>query len=533
MFPILLKLLLFCVSIKSPGFVFERILDERNLLSIEEFVSDYMCHIDYIDNLIIKLNVIKYAYGRNSLTNTKIPKNIIGLEIYTFGNYDSVKFLFVQKNSIKYLKLVNFNTYGESTVGKLLKYYQNLETLELSDTYFYYMDVTSLHQLRVLKGKNWRLHKFPANFSSLKIKHLSLIGCIYNILASIRHLDNEERKKTEIQSVFKELFKNKTLNSIDLQYNMIGHYDIDFSQFSGSVLNLSSNLIEKINSSICTLKKLEVLDLSDNFIEEIPREFCNLIELKVLNLSANKNCKSIIKLPWDNMRLLDISSNKKNMERILHYPLEETTLVIEGNNFLQIALSKFKYRITSLFIIDRYYNTYLTMYDESDTIISYQLSHFPNVKNITVNINSFSFFTREFFTLKKLRFLQISIKPNRGIENADEEFLNYFVINTNLYLNIETLRYSSYTLTNFPQYLFNIKTIKHFHIHNCIIDSKIKNISRMVYLEKLDFTSCHFLINIKYMILKVKRLKNINFKNNKTPDDMNQRDIKISVLKKL
>ncbi|EPR78450.1 Leucine rich repeat protein [Spraguea lophii 42_110] len=531
MFKILLTLLLIASFIKNTNLLFNKILDNKNKISLKEVVSDFVGSLYYIKNIVIVVNVNEYGKP-NPLTRCIIPKNIIGLHINNSNDYEDVEFIFTDKTNIKYLKLTYFYTKIYLPIDRLLKHYQQLENLEFYNTDFCNINITSLSSLKVLKGQNWCITSFPKNFSDLKIRDLFLKGCLFRYMALVEYFSGKTNNVTNVKSLFKEIFNNKYLNNIDLTNNNIGSYDIDFSGFSGTILNLSRNRIKSLNISICSLRNLEVLNLSANFISQVPASICNLVNLKELNLSYNDSNNCTIILPLKSLKLLNISFTKTNLTLDFKYHIENFTLINRNNHHLEIKSLKSDKAVISLFV-----NDFLSDIDESahnrySITLTSQLFNLFNVQKLTVNITSFRFFKTRFYNLATLQLLCIIFDNSRYNECEEKKYLRDFTAKTNNLLNITTLKYLQKTKRELGIGLLEIITVKYFYIYNCIINSNLQNISYMIRLEELHFVSCMFITNIENIILNHETLKNIQFRNNTIPYDMDQKRIRINLLKK-
>ncbi|EPR78144.1 hypothetical protein SLOPH_2499, partial [Spraguea lophii 42_110] len=258
----------------------------------------------------------------------------------------------------------------------------------------------------------------------------------------------------------------------------------------------------------------------------------NLTNLKELNLRGNYLSITNVYMPIGNLKVLDVSCNGKNQPiLVFQHSISNFTLACQSNHQLQINNQNFKESITTLIIKDLNYVPRIFLTEENDSRLVNELSELANIRILKVSIRSFSFFNKEFYNLKKLEILKIIINDYQEDKNYDYNLLERFIKGANEHLNIKTLKYFQMPRSNIPKALLKLRTVEVFHIHNCIIASEFEIIPKMIHLQYLSFSLCFFDINVESIILNIKTLKNIKFKNNIVPDDMDQRNIKIKLLK--
>ncbi|EPR78678.1 Leucine rich repeat protein, partial [Spraguea lophii 42_110] len=512
----------------------KKTLIEENMIFLEDFITYFLGSLSFLGNVAVKINVIRFItkVDVSSHPHYKIPENIIGMQVYSSYGYQTSKILFEHKNKVKFLKLMDFYTYEKTEFVDLLKHFQALEKLELYTTDFRHIDISFLHHLKTLKIYLGYLDKFPKNFSIIKIRNLSLMECLYNLSFLTDNDSHQIEINIKMNSIVKEVFKNKFLDRINLSCNNIENYDINFSGFTGRILILSNNYLTKISNSICSLRELEILNLADNLISEIPYTLCNLTNLKELNLCGNYLSITNIHMPIGNLKILDVSCNSRNQHIfVFQHSISNFTLTCQGNHQLQTDNQNFTENITTLIIKDLNYVTRIFLTEEDDAILVNQLSELPNITTLKVFIKNFDFFNKEFYNLKKLETLKIVMNDYQADRDDDFLLLNRFINGANEHLTIKTLSYLRMPRSNIPKALLKLRTVETFHIHNCIISSEFENISKMIHLQYLSFSLCSFNINAENIILSLKTLKDIKFKNNIVPDDMDQRDIKIKLFR--
>ncbi|XP_023939058.1 leucine-rich repeat-containing protein 57 [Bicyclus anynana] len=122
---------------------------------------------------------------------------------------------------------------------------------------------------------------------------------------------SDHRLKEIPQDVFS---LSEHLRNLDISKNKIVNLD-DISRLKIlKQLNVSTNAIQELPSSIGNLRKLEMLNVSFNSIHCLPDSFSNLSNLKQIYLNNNK-FKQFPKqlLGLTNVEVIDLSNNKLTM----------------------------------------------------------------------------------------------------------------------------------------------------------------------------------------------------------------------------
>ena len=109
------------------------------------------------------------------------------------------------------------------------------------------------------------------------------------------HMENAQRtgvfqlSNAKLQEVPPELFRLKTLRSIDLSNNRLKELPPSFGSFANlRTLLLNGNQLPSLPEEICQLAKLETLSLTGNLLAGLPNGFANLRSLRTVNLSNNR-----------------------------------------------------------------------------------------------------------------------------------------------------------------------------------------------------------------------------------------------------
>ncbi|EPR77831.1 hypothetical protein SLOPH_643, partial [Spraguea lophii 42_110] len=125
---------------------------EENMMFLEDFITCFLGSLSFLENIAVKINVFRFTTKIDvSHHHYKIPENIREMQIYSSYGHHLSKLLFEYKNNVKFLKLMDFYTYGKIEFVDLLKHYQALEKLELYTVDFNHIDISFLHHLKTLK----------------------------------------------------------------------------------------------------------------------------------------------------------------------------------------------------------------------------------------------------------------------------------------------------------------------------------------------------------------------------------------------
>jgi len=198
-----------------------------------------------------------------------------------------------------------------------------------------------LTHLLVLNLANNELSTLPETMKNLKsLKNLDIRRNNFDVLPDIIGLlpissfnasGNQLKDATALQ-------KCKELRVLDLSVNVLSKLESFLSADNElRTLNLSSNLIRSIVPFSYLLSSLERFDISNNVLTEIPEEIKNLVSLEELNISSN-SIKTIDSSFFDlEVEIVDLSANSlKNLNLHALDSLEELTL--DENDFAEIKL---------------------------------------------------------------------------------------------------------------------------------------------------------------------------------------------------
>lgn len=131
------------------------------------------------------------------------------------------------------------------------------------------------------------------------------------------HMENAQRtgvfqlQSSKLEEIPVELFRLKSLRTIDFSNNKLKYLPKEFGQFLAlKTLLLKNNQLSQLPDEFCCLRKLETLSLENNSLFSLPPAFDALKSLRSINLSNNKLeqfPRQIITLP--NLDFVDLSHN--------------------------------------------------------------------------------------------------------------------------------------------------------------------------------------------------------------------------------
>jgi len=169
---------------------------------------------------------------------------------------------------------------------------------------------------------------FSNLFETLTIKSLTISGNVEEISDDIKKLKELEElviygtkirrlpisitkcEKLKCISINQKLFRK---SDIPIMLDLVKIFDVLTRQGNIKELNLDSNKLKEIPSSIGSIKSLQKLSLKKNDLEDIPEEIFELKNLTELDLGINKLKKipkGINKL--EKLKVLKLNSNWKN-----------------------------------------------------------------------------------------------------------------------------------------------------------------------------------------------------------------------------
>ena len=378
------------------------------------------------------------------------------------------------------------------------------------------------------------------------------INAIFKSAPQIVRLNISEEKLLELPE---EISNCKKLKELNLRHNNISELPLWFSSLSElEVLDISGNRnlnIKKTFEVISKLPKLRVLKVSGCKMLYLPISVRKIKTLRKIDLSNNFIAflpPILEELLWED---LDLSANC--IDTLPSSMVYMTSLRKLNISYSPAALNKHNYYMLE------YLKSMTTLVLSGMTEIPKELSKLTFVEELILTDGSFKGFPLEIKNLKRLKHIDV-----RGCESLNISDLIEQISTASK--KLETLKIGHYSLDGLPFNMFKLKKLKQLFIDNSCINSLpssfnkfkgqsivfrhctfstpekvFKNLSKAKKLKKLEINSCFFghnnwrlgvsltleqinlincgLVNIPFEPQEFPRLKNLNLKGNKIPQN--------------
>jgi len=269
-------------------------LDELSLVNCntKKLNLDNLKNLSNLTGLTLRYSVDEMPSFVESLTN---------LKKFIFNIDDSTFILPHYLSKLKNLEYLDLSSNFLEEFPKDILDLKSLEHLYLNGNYLIRSipdEIVNLENLKSLNLEDIEFKTFPEKILELKkLEYLNLnsigLQSIPDEIGNLKNLNELLLESNDISKLPKQIGDLENLKTLDLSYNRL----TDIPEQIGNLkklqkLDLSDNELVSIPSFLSNLDNLEVLYLDYNKIySDLPQSFNNLKNLKEINLSGNYNVK--------------------------------------------------------------------------------------------------------------------------------------------------------------------------------------------------------------------------------------------------